>query len=177
MPFNYFSQGVVCTEVELDTLTGDHCVLRADILMDVGSSMSPAIDVGQVEGAFVQGQGWCTLEELVWAKNGGMFTRGPGAYKLPSASDAPREFNVSLLSNHPNPRVVHSSKGVGEPPFFLGGSVLLALKQAVYAARRTSDFFVLHCPATAERLRMACEDRFTDQFKATETPHREFVFL
>lgn len=180
MPFNYHAQGVVCTEVELDTLTGDHCVLRADILMDVGTSLNPALDVGQIEGAFVQGQGWCTLEELVWTAQGSLFTRGPGAYKIPGAADAPRHLRVSLLRDHPNARAVHSSKGVGEPPLFLGGSVLLALKECVYAARadeQRSGFFSLHCPATAERLRMACEDRFTAQFADTETPHKEFFFL
>ncbi len=109
-----------------------------------------------------------------------MFTRGPGAYKIPSAGDTPRDFRVALLNDHPNPRAVHSSKGVGEPPLFLGGSVLLALKDAVYAARvhaGETGYFTLHSPATAERLRMACIDRFTEQFKQIETPHREFVFL
>ena len=179
-PFNYFSQGVACSEVELDTLTGDFTVLRTDILMDVGNSINPAIDIGQVEGAFVQGLGWCTMEELVWMKNGAMFTRGPGAYKIPGFGDVPQVFNVSLLQGNPNSRAVHSSKGVGEPPFFLGGSVLLALKEAIYSARseeKLDGFFMLHSPATSERLRMACEDRFTRQFEGTQTPHREHFFL
>jgi xanthine dehydrogenase/oxidase len=179
-PFNYYSQGAAVTEVELDTLTGDFSILRTDILMDVGNSINPTLDIGQVEGAFVQGMGWCTMEELVWMKNGNMFTRGPGAYKIPGFADTPQEFNVSLLQNNPNIRAIHSSKGVGEPPFFLGGSTFFALKSAVYAARaeeKLTGFFNLQSPATAERLRMACQDQFTKQFEDTETPHKEFFFL
>ncbi len=115
-PFAYFSYGAACAEVELDALTGDHTVLRADVLMDVGKSLNPAIDVGQVEGAFVQGAGWCTLEELVWARgargvpDGWLLTRGPGAYKIPAFNDVPLQFNVALLARSRNPRAIHSSK-------------------------------------------------------------------
>ncbi len=175
-PFNYFTEGVACTEVELDSLSGDFVVRRTDILMDVGKSINPGLDVGQVEGAFVQGMGWCTMEELAWMKSGTMFTRGPGAYKIPGFADTPRDFRVALLQNNPNIRAVHSSKGIGEPPLFLGASVLLALKEAVYAARREAGLaghFQLASPATAERLRMACGDALARRYQ--DVPHDEFV--
>lgn len=111
-PFNYYTVGVAVTEVEVDTLTGDHFTRRADILMDLGDSLNPVIDVGQIEGAYVQGAGWCTIEECVWGDEshpwippGALGTRGPGMYKLPSFNDVPVEFNVSLLQNAPNPQV------------------------------------------------------------------------
>jgi xanthine dehydrogenase/oxidase len=97
--FMYFTQGVAATEVEVDTLTGDHTVLRVDIHMDVGKSLNPAIDYGQIEGAFTQGQGWATIEESLWLQNGAIFTQGPGAYKIPGFSDIPQTFNVSLLKD------------------------------------------------------------------------------
>ncbi len=133
-PFNYFTQGVACSEVEIDCLTGDSRVLRADILMDLGKSINPAIDVGQIEGAFVQGYGWCTMEELVWGdadhpwvRPGQLFTRGPGTYKIPAFNDVPIDFRVHLADTD-NRFAVHSSKAVGEPPFFLGCSVMLAIQ-------------------------------------------------
>ncbi len=175
-PFNYYTQGVACSEVELDVLTGDFLVLRTDILMDVGNSINPGLDVGQIEGAFVQGMGWCTMEELVWLKNGRMFTTGPGAYKIPGFSDVPRDFRVSLVRNNPNIRAVHSSKGIGEPPLFLGAAVMMALKDAVYAARSDNGLtghFPLHSPATAERLRMACGDPIASRYRFTD--HHEHI--
>jgi len=169
-PFHYFSFGAACSEVEIDCLTGDHQILRTDILMDVGESLNPAIDIGQIEGAFIQGVGWCTLEELVFFPNGFLFTRGPSTYKIPSFNDIPIDFRVSLLSDAPNSRAIHSSKGVGEPPLFLSASVFFAIKDAIMAARKDTNlegFFNLDCPATCERIRMACEDSFTAQFKCT----------
>lgn len=109
-PFDYFTNGVGCSVVEIDCLTGDHQVLRTDIVMDVGSSLNPAIDIGQIEGAFMQGYGLFTLEEMIYSPNGTMFSRGPGVYKLPGFADIPAEFNVSLLTGSPNPRAVYSSK-------------------------------------------------------------------
>ncbi|DBA72485.1 TPA: hypothetical protein ACH3X2_010250 [Trebouxia sp. C0005] len=176
MPFNYFTYGAACSEVELDTLTGDFQSLRTHIVMDVGSSVNPAIDIGQVEGGFVQGMGWTCLEELVWGdkehkwvKPGVLHTRGPGTYKIPSANDIPLDFCVTLLKDSPNHRLpmVYSSKAVGEPPFFLGASVFFALKEAVYAARKDAGlegWFQLDSPATPERLRMACADHLTEPF-------------
>jgi xanthine dehydrogenase/oxidase len=130
-PFNYFTQGVACTEVEVDLLTGNHRTLRSDVLVDVGSSINPSIDMGQIEGAFIQGMGWSTIEEVIYADDdhtwirprGSLFTTGPGTYKIPAFNDVPEIFNVSLLENVDNPLAIHSSKAIGEPPFFLGTSV------------------------------------------------------
>jgi len=148
-------------EVEIDCLTGDYQILRADIVMDVGNSLNPAIDIGQVEGAFVQGVGWCTLEELVYDKSTGkLLTSGPGWYKLPGFTDVPLDFRVQLLKDAPNRNAIHSSKGVGEPPFFLSCSVFFAIKEAIKQARGV-PFFELSSPATCERIRMSCKDHFT----------------
>jgi xanthine dehydrogenase/oxidase len=130
-PFNYFTQGVVCTEVEVDLLSGNHRNLRSDMIVDVGSSINPAIDIGQIEGAFHQGMGWSTIEDIVYGDNdhawirpiGALFTTGPGTYKIPSFNDMPEIFNVALMEDGDNPFAVHSSKAIGEPPFFLGASV------------------------------------------------------
>lgn len=108
--FEYFTYGVACSEVIIDCLTGDHEVLRTDIVMDVGESINPAIDIGQIEGAFMQGYGLLTMEEVVFSANGETLSRGPGTYKIPTLSDIPKEFNVSLLKGAPNPRAVYSSK-------------------------------------------------------------------
>lgn len=110
IPYNYFSYGVGCSEVEIDCLTGDHQVLRTEIVMDVGDSLNPAIDIGQIEGAFIQGYGLCTMEQLIYSPTGTLYSRGPGAYKIPGFADIPREFNVSLLRGAPNPRAIFSSK-------------------------------------------------------------------
>ncbi|KAJ1945750.1 hypothetical protein FBU59_002218, partial [Linderina macrospora] len=166
--FFYFTQGVAAAEVELDTLTGAHTTRRVDILMDVGKSLNKAIDIGQIEGAFAQGQGWSTTEEfLYFPSNGRLFTQGPGNYKIPSAMDIPRDFRVSLLEGvkYNALKTIFSSKGIGEPPLFLGASVFYALRDAVNAARKhapggASELPTLHLesPATAEDLRLACED-------------------
>jgi len=172
-PFNYFTQGVGCVEVEIDVLTGDHSVSRADLLVDLGSSINPALDIGQIEGAFTQGMGWTTIEELVWGDDqhkwvrpaGRLHTAGPGTYKIPAFNDVPREFNVRLMSGVDNKVAVHSAKAVGEPPFFLGAGVWLAIRNAVAAARadhggaKRADF-TFYSPATTERIRMACGDQF-----------------
>ncbi|KAK2141206.1 hypothetical protein LSH36_1140g00006 [Paralvinella palmiformis] len=165
-PYHYFTFGVACSEVEIDCLTGDHTVLRTDIVMDVGKSLNPTIDIGQIEGAFVQGYGLFTLEEQRYSPNGFLYTRGPGSYKIPSFSDIPVEFNVSLLKGSSNPKAVYSSKAIGEPPLFLSSSVFFAIHDAISAARHDAgydNYFTLHSPATAERIRMACVDQFTKQ--------------
>lgn len=133
-PFNYFTQGVAVSEVEVDCLTGDHKVLRVDIVMDVGKSINPALDIGQIEGAFVQGMGWTTVEELTWGdtqhpwvRPGQLYTRGPGTYKIPAFNDVPIDFRTHLFDGE-NKFCVHSSKAVGEPPFFLGAAVFFAIK-------------------------------------------------
>lgn len=108
--YEYFTYGVACSEVIIDCLTGDHQVLRTDIVMDVGESINPAIDIGQIEGAFVQGYGFHTMEEMLFAPSGEVLSKGPGTYKIPGFSDIPKEFNVSLLKGAANPRAVYSSK-------------------------------------------------------------------
>ncbi|EDO33869.1 predicted protein [Nematostella vectensis] len=172
-PFRYFSFGAACSEVEIDCLTGDHQVLRTDIVMDVGNSVNPAIDIGQVEGAFAQGQGMFTMEEVRFSQEGFLWTTGPGAYKIPGFSDIPVEFNVHLLRSAPNDKAVCSSKAVGEPPLFLASSVFYAIKEAIRSARRDAGvegIFRLDSPATSERIRMACTDSFTKQFPANTDP-------
>ncbi|KAM8946598.1 xanthine dehydrogenase/oxidase isoform 2-T2 [Pelodytes ibericus] len=163
-PSHYFSYGVACSEVEIDCLTGDHKNLRTDIVMDVGTSLNPAIDIGQIEGAFVQGLGLFTLEEMRYSPGGFLYTRGPGMYKIPAFGDIPTEFNVSLLRDCPNSKAIYSSKAVGEPPLFLSASIFYAIKDAIMAAREESGitgFFRLDSPATPERIRTSCVDNFT----------------
>nr|XP_030713872.1 xanthine dehydrogenase/oxidase isoform X1 [Globicephala melas] len=165
--FHYFTYGVACSEVEIDCLTGDHKNLRTDIVMDVGSSLNPAIDIGQVEGAFVQGLGLFTLEELHYSPEGSLHTRGPSTYKIPAFGSIPTEFRVSLLRDCPNKKAIYASKAVGEPPLFLGASIFFAIKDAVRAARaqhtdnNTKELFRLDSPATAEKIRNACVDKLT----------------
>uniref|UniRef100_A0A8C0VCU6 Xanthine dehydrogenase n=1 Tax=Cyanistes caeruleus TaxID=156563 RepID=A0A8C0VCU6_CYACU len=168
-PFSYFSYGVACSEVEIDCLTGDHKNIRTDIVMDVGTSLNPAIDIGQIEGAFVQGIGLFTMEELRYSPEGNLYTRGPGMYKIPAFGDIPTEFYVSLLRDCPNSKAVYSSKAVGEPPLFLSASVFYAIKDAIYSARKDSgltEAFRLDSPATPERIRNACVDIFTKMVTA-----------
>uniref|UniRef100_H0WGC0 Xanthine dehydrogenase/oxidase n=1 Tax=Otolemur garnettii TaxID=30611 RepID=H0WGC0_OTOGA len=166
-PFHYFSYGVACSEVEIDCLTGDHKNLRTDIVMDVGSSLNPAIDIGQVEGAFVQGLGLFTMEELHYSPEGSLHTRGPSTYKIPAFGSIPVEFRVSLLRDCPNKRAIYASKAVGEPPLFLAASIFFAIKDAIRAARaqhtdnNVKELFQLDSPATPEKIRNACVDQFT----------------
>ncbi|XP_003473062.1 xanthine dehydrogenase/oxidase [Cavia porcellus] len=166
-PFHYFSYGVACSEVEIDCLTGDHKNLRTDIVMDVGTSLNPAIDIGQVEGAFVQGLGLFTMEELHYSPEGSLHTRGPSTYKIPAFGSIPTEFRVSLLRDCPNKRAIYASKAVGEPPLFLAASIFFAIKDAIGAARaqrsdyNTKQLFRLDSPATPEKIRNACGDQFT----------------
>ncbi|RPA93265.1 xanthine dehydrogenase [Choiromyces venosus 120613-1] len=152
--------GTAISEVELDVLTGSHPVLHTDIKMDVGRSINPAIDYGQIEGAFVQGQGLFTMEETLWQKNGELFTRGPGAYKIPGFADIPQVFNVGFLKGvkWAKLRSIQSPKGIGEPPLFLGASVLFALREAVKVARESLEVLQLDCPAPSERMKVAVGD-------------------
>mmetsp|Transcript_75814 Transcript_75814/g.158036 ORF Transcript_75814/g.158036 Transcript_75814/m.158036 type:complete len:1399 (+) Transcript_75814:266-4462(+) len=173
-PFNYFTYGAACSEVEIDVLTGDMRILRADVLMDLGNSLNPAIDVGQIEGAFTQGVGWSTIEETVWGcdefpwlKPGNCFTRGPGTYKIPAFNDVPIDMRISLLRDSENPMAIHSSRAVGEPPFFLGATAFFAARQAIAAARADAGLqghFTVDSPLTAERIRMACGDEVASKF-------------
>uniref|UniRef100_A0A4W5RKQ3 Aldehyde oxidase 5 n=1 Tax=Hucho hucho TaxID=62062 RepID=A0A4W5RKQ3_9TELE len=163
--YYYFTFGACCSEVEIDCLTGDHKNLRTDIVMDVGESLNPALDIGQIEGGFVQGIGLYTIEELQFSPEGVLMTRGPSQYKIPALCDVPPQLNVHLLANAQNPHAIYNSKGIGEPPVFLASTIFFAIKEAVAAARRErglGDSFPLSSPATAERIRMACEDQFTE---------------
>ncbi|MBU2154461.1 MAG: xanthine dehydrogenase molybdopterin binding subunit [Gammaproteobacteria bacterium] len=152
-PFYYFAYGAACSEVIVDTLTGEYRMLRTDILHDVGASLNPAIDIGQVEGAFVQGMGWLTMEELVWNGKGKLMTNGPASYKIPAIADMPLDLRVNLVENRKNPEdTVFHSKAVGEPPFMLGIAVWCAIKDAVASL---ADYRVqpnIDAPATPERV-------------------------
>ncbi|KAI4874106.1 hypothetical protein NFI96_007919 [Prochilodus magdalenae] len=163
-PYAYFTYGVCCSEVELDCLTGEYRTVRTDLVADIGQSINPAVDIGQIEGAFMQGLGLYTMEELKFSPSGVLYTRGPGQYKIPAVCDVPLQFNVYLLAGSHNPHAIYSSKGIGEPTLFLGSSVFLALKDAVSAARSDAGLsgpFTLHSPATPERACLACSSRFT----------------
>jgi xanthine dehydrogenase large subunit len=151
-PFYYFAYGAACTQVAIDTLTGESRVIKVDILHDVGRSINPAIDIGQIEGAFVQGMGWLTTEQLVWNDKGLLTTHAPSTYKIPTAGDVPEHFKVALWPD-PNPEDnVFGSKAVGEPPFMLALSVFEALRDAVAQARADGAPVRLAAPATAENV-------------------------
>ncbi len=154
-PFFYFAYGAAVTEVVIDRLTGENRILRADLLHDTGTSLNPALDIGQVEGAYVQGAGWLTTEELVWDGKGRLSTHAPSTYKIPACSDRPRVFNVALWGKPNREDAVGKSKAVGEPPFMLGISALYALSDAVAACGDGSLYPALDAPATAERVLMA----------------------
>ncbi len=158
-PFYYFSYGAACSEVVIDTLTGEYRLLRTDILHDVGNSLNPALDIGQIEGGFVQGAGWLTCEELVWDEKGRLLTDSPMSYKIPAISDAPADFRVQLLENNANPQhTVYRSKAVGEPPFMLGISVWCALQDAVASVTDYQKHPRLDAPATPERVFWGCQE-------------------
>lgn len=157
-PFYYFAYGAACAEVIVDTLTGEYKMLRTDILHDVGASLNPAIDIGQVEGGFIQGMGWLTTEELVWNSKGKLMTSGPASYKIPAVADMPIDLRVTLVENRKNPEdTVFHSKAVGEPPFMLGIAAWCAIKDAVASLgdyRLQPD---IDAPATPERVLWGCE--------------------
>ncbi|MET0597022.1 MAG: xanthine dehydrogenase molybdopterin binding subunit [Mesorhizobium sp.] len=157
-PFYYFAYGASCSEVSIDTLTGEYMVERTDILHETGRSLNPAIDLGQIEGGFIQGMGWLTTEELWWDEKGRLRTHAPSTYKIPLASDRPKVFNVALADwaeNHEP--TIHRSKAVGEPPFMLAMSVLHALSDAVASVAEHRICPRLDAPATPERVLMAIE--------------------
>jgi len=149
-PFFYFAHGASVTEVVLDTLTGESRILRADILHDCGASLNPALDIGQIEGGYVQGAGWLTTEELVWDEAGRLRTHAPSTYKIPACSDRPEVFNVALWDAENRADTIYRSKAVGEPPFMLGISALMALSDACAACG--PHYPALDAPATAERV-------------------------
>ena len=157
-PFYYFAYGAACTEVSIDTLTGEYLIDRTDILHDAGKSLNPAIDIGQIEGGFVQGMGWLTTEELWWDDKGRLRTHAPSTYKIPLASDRPKIFNTKLATWSANAEpTIGRSKAVGEPPFMLAISVLEALSMSVASVADYKICPKLDTPATPERILMAVE--------------------
>lgn len=154
-PFFYFAYGVAVSEVVIDTFTGEYRILRADILHDCGASLNPAIDIGQIEGGYVQGAGWLTTEELVWDDKGRLRTHAPSTYKIPAAGDLPEVFNVGLWDGDNREDTIYRSKAVGEPPLMLGISALMALSDAVAACG--TAYPALDAPATPERVLAAVQ--------------------
>ncbi|GHE19671.1 xanthine dehydrogenase molybdopterin binding subunit [Halomonas urumqiensis] len=157
-PFYYYAFGAAVAEVSVDTLSGEYQVDRVDILHDVGDSLNPAIDLGQVEGGFIQGMGWMTSEELKWNEAGRLISDGPATYKIPTYGDLPPVFNVNLMEGHPNSMAsIYRSKAVGEPPFMLGMAVWSALRDALASLADYREAPRLDTPATPERVLMAAE--------------------
>ncbi len=151
-PFYYFAYGAAVCEVEVSALTGEHRVTRVDVLHDVGESLVPTIDRGQIEGGFVQGQGWLTCEEVLWDEKGRLVTHGPSTYKIPAVGDAPSEFRVALLRHAGQPGVIHGSKAVGEPPFMLAIGVVTALRAAIASFGPGGAEVELRPPCTPEAI-------------------------
>jgi len=157
-PFYYFAYGMAVSEVRVDVLTGEYKLLRSDILHDVGDSLNEDIDIGQIEGGFIQGVGWCTTEEIKWDKKGNLLTHSPDTYKIPTVNDIPQVFNVELLRDFPNEGTIRKSKAVGEPPLMLAFSVWLAIKDAISAVGNHQFEPQFSLPATAEVVLMSIED-------------------
>ncbi|MBZ5626297.1 MAG: molybdopterin-dependent oxidoreductase, partial [Acidobacteriia bacterium] len=170
-PFHYFAYGAAVTEVEVDAFTGGHRVLRTDILQDVGDSISPLVDLGQVEGGYIQGLGWLTIEELLWDAEGRVATNGASTYKLPSWSELPEVFEVAFLERAAEPGVIFGSKAIGEPPLMLAISAREAIRDAI-AAFGGGGVVTLDSPATPERIFRAVEEArmATDDEKRSSVP-------
>uniref|UniRef100_A0A803TV48 FAD-binding PCMH-type domain-containing protein n=1 Tax=Anolis carolinensis TaxID=28377 RepID=A0A803TV48_ANOCA len=167
-PLAYYIFATACSEVEIDCLTGDHKNIRTDIVIDAGFSINPAIDIGQIEGGFIQGLGLYTMEEIKFSPEGQQYTLGPDTYKIPAVCDVPEHFRIYLLPNSRNPVAIYSSKSMAEAGVFLGSSVFFAIRDAVAAARKERGLncnFTLDSPLNIERIRMACADQFTEMVK------------
>ncbi len=156
-PFYYYSFGMAVTEVAVDVLTGDHTILRTDILHDVGSSLNTGIDLGQVEGGYIQGVGWCTTEETKWDEKGRLMTHSPDTYKIPTVRDIPGDFRTALLEAPPGTKTIRGSKAIAEPPFMLGLSAWLAIKDAVSAVANHEIEPDFSLPATNEVILLSIE--------------------
>jgi len=167
-PFLYFAYGAAVSEVLVDTLTGEYRVTRVDILHDAGRSLNPAVDIGQIEGGFIQGMGWLTTEELVWNARGQLATHAPSTYKIPACGDTPPDFRVRLWDGANREDITHRAKAVGEPPLMLGISVFHALRDAVAAACGASPR--LDAPATPEAVLRAMDE---GRARAVESTPRE----
>jgi xanthine dehydrogenase large subunit len=151
-PFFYFTTGCALAEVEIDRFTGELRVLRADVLMDIGQSINPAIDLGQIGGGFVQGMGWATCEELKFTSEGELLTASPSTYKIPSARDIPEDFRIEFVEDSRFPENVRSSKAVGEPPLLMGLCVWTAIKNALSYVGPKGQVAPLNLPATGEEI-------------------------
>jgi xanthine dehydrogenase molybdopterin-binding subunit B len=158
-PFYYFSIGAAVAEVEVDGFTGMSKILRTDILHDAGDAINPGINLGQIEGGFVQGAGWLTCEELVWNDKGVLLTHSPDTYKIPAVGDRPLEFNVQFLQHATQKGTIHGSKAVGEPPLMLAISVREAIRDAVSAFGSETGEIALSSPATGEAIWRAIQNR------------------
>ncbi|MEJ2048521.1 MAG: xanthine dehydrogenase molybdopterin binding subunit [Calditrichota bacterium] len=156
-PFHYYAFGMAVTEVLLDILTGHYKIMRTDILHDVGESLNPAIDMGQLTGGFIQGLGWCTTEEIKWDEEGHLLTHSPDTYKIPTAGDIPADFRVNFLEGYPNPNTIRRSKAIGEPPFMLALSAWLAIKDAISAVGNHKFEPQFSLPATNEVILLSIE--------------------
>lgn len=156
-PFYYYAYGMAASEVQVDVLTGEYKLLRTDILHDVGDSLNENIDIGQVEGGFIQGVGWCTTEEIKWDNKGRLLTHSPDTYKIPTINEMPLVFNVEFLRDHPNEGSIRKSKAVGEPPLMLAFSVWLAIKDAISAVGNHEFEPDFSLPATAEVVLLSIE--------------------
>jgi xanthine dehydrogenase large subunit len=157
-PFYYFAYGAAVSEVIIDTLTGENRLLRVDILHDCGKSLNPAIDMGQIEGGFIQGAGWLTTEELKWNERGELTTHAPSTYKIPACSDLPVDFRVAMLEPGRNrEKTIYRSKAVGEPPLMLALSVFHAIRDAIASVGGAASCPPLTAPATPEAILAAIE--------------------
>ena len=158
-PFLYFCYGAAVTEVTIDTLTGENIIDRVDILHDAGNAINPALELGQIEGGFIQGQGWLTIEEVNWKPNGQITTFSPSTYKIPSVSDIPRKFNVEIYKDGKNmEKVINKAKTTGEPPLMLAMSVFYAIKDAIASAGKYKAAPILDAPATPEKILMSLKE-------------------
>ena len=158
-PFLYFCYGAAVSEVIIDVLTGENKILRADILHDAGKAINPAIELGQIEGGFVQGAGWLTMEEVKWKLNGRLTTHSPSTYKIPAVSDMPEKFNVEIFKNGKNSEnVVNKSKTTGEPPLMNAMSVFFAIKNAIASIGDYKIAPVINAPATPEKILMSIKN-------------------
>ena len=157
-PFLYFAYGAAISEVLIDTLTGENKTLRVDILHDHGRAINPAIEKGQIEGGFVQGAGWLTMEEVKWKSNGQLTTHSPSTYKIPAVNDMPEKFNVKIFKNLNRENVVNKSKTTGEPPLMLAMSVFFAIKDAISSVGNYKIIPQLNAPATPEAILLSIKD-------------------
>lgn len=174
-PFFYFALGAACAEVEIDTLTGEYKVLRCDILHDVGQSINPAVDIGQIEGAFVQGMGWLTSEELIWDKKGKLASNSPANYKIPTAHDLPKQWSVKLFDRKNEEQTIYNSKAVGEPPFMLAASVWCAINNAIASLGDYKKNPELTMPATPEAVLKAVMRMQNQAWEIASKPDSETI--